>query len=133
MQKPKAHSKTIRLVYFWIGIASTFAYRIIVVLNNYNPVWVQSAWYFGTIGFIIYFIHRYQVSEKRAKLVETHKLDVKINHPEELSAEDKEALSYILSTLKSTKEKWNYIFIFVASGVALAWGVYADFLSPLLK
>lgn len=39
------------------------------------------------------------------------------------------ANEYILSTLLSTKEKWNYIVIFATSFLALIIGIYLDFLS----
>lgn len=86
------------------------------------------AWYIGTIGFIIYFLHRYQVSEKRAKLVEEHDLANKIHKSLPLTEEDKKVAEYIFKTLKSTKEKWNYIFIFAMSGIALVVGIYLDFI-----
>lgn len=131
--KPKANPKWMRQFYFWTGIIATLAYRIIVVLNNYSPVWVQIAWYIGTIGFIIYFIHRYKISRKRSRLIKTYDLDKKVQTIEALNDKEKAALGYILRTLRSTKEKWNYIFIFAASGIALIWGIYADFIAPLLR
>lgn len=121
-------SATKRLIYFWIGILATFMYRIIIVLNNYSQVWVQIAWYIGTIGFIIYFIHRYTVSEKRLKLIEQYKLDEKVKEAPNMSEEEKKAAYYILSTLHSSKERWNDIFIFASSGIALALGLYLDFM-----
>lgn len=128
MENLKPHSPLIREFFFWSGIVATFAYRVIVVLNNYNLLWAQIAWYVGTIGFIIYFIHRYQISEKRAKLIRKYSLDRKVSELSELSTDEKLSLGYILDTLKSTKEKWNSIFIFLASGIALMWGIYLDLL-----
>jgi len=46
-----------------------------------------------------------------------------------LSQEQIEANEYILTTLISTKEKWNYIVIFVTSFLALIIGIYLDFFS----
>lgn len=129
MEEPKAHSRALREFYFWSGIIATLAYRIIVVLNNYSAVWVDIAWYIGTVGFIIYFIHRYDISDKRAKLVTENKLAQKIKANKPLSDEDREALGYILRTLKTTKEKWNYVVIFAASGIALLVGLYLDFIA----
>lgn len=132
MKKPAPHSKTLRLFFFWSGIVATLAYRIIAVLNNYSKVWVQIAWYIGTIGFIIYFAHRYQISEKRAHLIKQHNLAGKIVKLDGLNSEEKEAAKYVLGTLVSSKEKWNSIFIFIASAIALAWGIYLDLVKPLL-
>ncbi|MBI4028790.1 MAG: hypothetical protein HY376_00260 [Candidatus Blackburnbacteria bacterium] len=132
MEKPRAHPRSLRLFFFWAGIIATFAYRIIVIVNNYSKFWAQIAWYIGTIGFVIYFAHRYQISEKRARLIREHGLEEKISKVSSLGEDDRLVMSYIFSTLKTSLEKWNYIFIFAASAVALFLGVYLDFLRPLL-
>lgn len=128
MHRLKPSPKPVRLFYFWSGIIATFAYRVIIILNNYSMAWAQAAWYTGTIGFVIYFIHRYQVSEKRADLITDYDLIKKIRNGDELRGRDKQALTYILKTLKSTKEKWNYVFIFVMSIIAFIIGIYLDFI-----
>lgn len=129
MEEPKPSPKPLRLFYFWSGIIATLAYRIIIVLNFYSTFWVKISWYAGTVGFIIYFIHRYDISSKRAKLIVQHKLREKMSNGEldKLTSKDKKALGYILGTLVSTKEKWNYIVIFVLSGIALVLGFLFDF------
>jgi len=129
MQQIKTHSKALRQFYFWCGIIATIAYRIIVVLNSYSSFWVSFAWYVGTIGFLLYFWHRYDISAKRAKLITENNLAKKIETNRPLSDNDRAALDYILRTLQSTKEKWNYIVIFTASAVALIIGIYLDFLA----
>lgn len=128
MTKQLTHPNWLRAMYFWIGVIATIAYRIIVVLNNYNPIWVQIAWYIGTVGFIIYFIHRYQISELRQQLIIDHQLAAKIEREQKLSLDDRKALLYILKTLRSTREKWNYIVIFASSVIALIIGIWLDFL-----
>ncbi len=130
MEQTKAHSPMLRLFFFWSGIIATFAYRVIVVLNFYSPLWVQIAWYVGTVGFIIYFIHRFQISEKRAKIITEHQLLAKVESLP-LEKNDRQAMQYIFRTLRTSKEKWNYIFIFVLSGLALITGIVLDFILPL--
>lgn len=127
MEDPKVHSNTLRLFFFWMGIIATFAYRAIVVVNNYSKFWAQIFWYVGTVGFIIYFAHRYQISQKRAQLIKQHNLAQKIENLKELSPEEKSAVTYIFDTLQSSREKWNSIFIFVVSALALVLGLYLDF------
>jgi hypothetical protein len=129
MEQPVTHPKPVREFFFWIGIVATFCYRSIVVLNSVNMVWSQIAWYVGTVGFVLYFAHRYEISERRAKLIKQHALDEKVTHMQELSDDERAAMAYIFKTLTSTKEKWNYIFIFVLSAIALLLGAYLD-LSP---
>jgi len=127
MLPPQTHSRTLREFFFWSGIVATIAYRIINFLTNFDPIWLKATWYIGTIGFVIYFAHRYQISERRAKLIEHYHLADKVDKIGELSTEEKGALSYLMHSLESTKEKWNYIVIFVASGIALVVGIIQDF------
>lgn len=126
MESLKPHSKSVRLWFFWSGIVATFLYRAIIVLNNYSTTWSNIAWYFGTIGFVIYFAHRFQISEKRERVIKQYELERKVANVEGLSTEDKAAMEYIFGTLRSSKERWNYIFIFVSSAVALVIGVILD-------
>ena len=115
MKTPKLHSKKLRLFFFWAGIIATFCYRAIVVVNNYSHLWAQIFWYVGTIGFIVYFIHRYEISQNRTKLIKEYGLDQKIKRLDGLTIKEKDAMEYIFVTLQSSKEKWNSIFIFISS------------------
>ena len=126
MESVKTHSKFVRLLFFWSGIIATLCYRVIIVLNGWSPVYVQVVWYVGTIGFVIYFIHRYQISERRQKIIHEHNLAEKVPTLTELSDDDKEAMKYIFGTLETSKEKWNNIFIFVTSALALIYGLIVD-------
>jgi hypothetical protein len=115
-----------RNLFFMCGIIATISYRAIVVLNHYSSTISLIAWYIGTIGFVLYFWHRYIVSEKRVKLIKEHDL-ISAVAKTNLSKDQIEANEYILTTLLSTKEKWNYIVIFVTSLVAIVIGIYLDF------
>lgn len=131
--KPKISSPLARSFYFWTGIVATLAYRVVIVLTEVDPLWLKISWYIGTIGFVLYFIHRFQVSEHRFALIKENKLATKVAQSESITADDKEALNYILTSLSSSKERWNYIFIFISSGLALAYGIYLDFILPYLS
>lgn len=131
MEKPKFHSKEIRLFFFWSGIIATFCYRAIVIINNYSHFWAQTFWYIGTIGFIIYFAHRYQVSEYRARLIKESGLYEKIRDIEGLDENQKAVVKYIFDSIHTSKEKWNSIFIFASSFVALVIGIYLDFIKGI--
>ncbi len=127
----KLNNKYYRIFIFLVGIVATIAYRIIVILNHYSDLWVEIAWYVGTIGFIWYFAHRYKIESKRDKLIEDLRLSEKIAKGESLDSKDQEALVYILSGLKTSLAKWNYIAIFGISFVALAYAVYQNISSLL--
>lgn len=127
MEVPRTHSQLVRNLFFIVGIIATLAYRVIVVIDD--RAIVQLLWYIGTIGFIIYFIHRYQVSKRRARLITDNDLERKISQVEGLSQLDKASMEYIFHTLRSSKEKWNSVVIFASSIIALILGIYLDFLA----
>lgn len=122
----KPHGKFIRLFFFWSGVIATLAYRIIIVLNFYSPAWVKISWYIGTIGFIIYFGHRYDIQKKRAKLVSDYKLIEVVEQTPCTSEKQKQALRYIVKTSLTSKSRWNSAFIFILSIIALIIGVIMD-------
>lgn len=128
MEKLQPHKTGIRVFYFLIGVIATVAYRIIIILSDGNVFWLKLFWYVGTIGFIIYFAHRYSISEKRSKIINDLNLDEKIKKVDNLNEEEKYAMEYIFDSLKVSSEKWIYIIIFVSSALALAAGIYLDFL-----
>jgi len=126
MQKTKLSRKFYRIWLFWVGIIATFAYRIIVILNYYSKLWVEIAWYIGTLGFIWYFAHRYRVEKKREDLISEQKLAEKIEKNKELTPENRKSLVYILKGLRTSKAQWNYIVIFVFSVLALIYATYIN-------
>ena len=133
MEKPSHNSPLVRNLFFITGIIATVAYRIIIILNHYSNFSAVIAWYIGTVGFIVYFYHRYRISEKRVKLIRQYRLDEKVEKLKELNDDEKQVMKYIFHTLKSTKEKWNYICIFFFSFIALIIGFYLDLIKPLAE
>jgi hypothetical protein len=128
MPKYKTSSHLYRESIFWVGVIATIAYRLIVVLNEYSAFWVEVTWYIGTLGFIWYFAHRFNVENRREKLIIEKKLAYKVYHGKALKKEDRDALVFILKGLKSSKARWNYIIIFVSSIIALIYAVINDFI-----
>lgn len=122
---PTPSPKPLRTMFFWIGIAATVAYRAIIVLEHVDGPWLKIVWYAGTIGFIAYFAHRFYVTEKRAKVITDFQLIEKIDQPN-WSADDRAALRYVLSTLRSSKERWIYVTIFGSSILAILFGLWLD-------
>lgn len=121
-KKIEPSSKYLRYFFFLSGIVATIAYRIIFLLDSF---WIQVAWYTGTIGFILYFYHRARVETKRANLVKEYEL---INFVErsDMDTERKEALSYLIETSLTSKARFNSIFIFFASVIALVISLAID-------
>ena len=129
---PRLNSSLYRILIFVVGVIATIAYRLVIILNHYSQFWVEVFWYVGTIGFIWYFGHRFSVENRRDGLIKKLQLIEKIEAGELFNSEDKTALLYILKSLDTSLAKWNYIAIFVFSGLAIAYALYAD-LSAILK
>ena len=128
MEVIEPNPKPVRLFFFWAGIIATIAYRIIIVLNFYSPLWVKVSWYIGTIGFILYFGHRYNVARKRAKLVKDYGLIEAVQQADCIGAQKKEALDYLVKTSLTSKSRWNSAIIFILSLLALIVGIILDLL-----
>lgn len=124
---PSPHTPLIRNLFFWSGIAATVLYRAIIVMNHVPGPWAKIFWYAGTVGFVLYFAHRYQISERRAKVIADCALLDKVR-VSGMPDDDKAAFEYVLGTLQSSKEKWNFITIFATSALAILVGIYLDFL-----
>ena len=123
MKKLKPHSKPIRLAFFFTGIIATISYRIIIIFSGYSEFWVNLCWYIGTIGFVIYFLHRYNISENRADMIEEQELSKKVDQTN-LSTEDKVAMKYVFKSLEVSSERWIYITI-----LDLLIVIYLDFIA----
>ena len=129
---PKLNSAVYRILIFIVGVIATIAYRLVIILNNYSQFWVEISWYVGTVGFIWYFAHRFNIENRRDKLIRKLQLIEKTQAGQPFSSEDKTALLYILKSLDTSLAKWNYIAIFIFSFLAIAYAIYAD-LSAMLK
>lgn len=125
MEKAKTSHPHIRLIYFLIGIVATIAYRVIVFLNFYDPMWVKVSWYVGTIGFVIYFWHRYDIAQKRAMLVAENDLE-KAVRDSDLKGKQKQAIAYLVKTSRTSKSKINFVTIFGLSVAALVFAILLD-------
>lgn len=126
MEIIKPNTRLMRLFFFWSGVIATLAYRIIIVLNFYSPLWVKVAWYIGTIGFIIYFWHRFDIQKKRAELVIDYNLLEAVEKGQYENQKQKEALKYIVKTSLTSKSRWNSAFICLLSILALIVGLIMD-------
>jgi len=118
--------KPVRLFFFWAGMIATIAYRIIIVLNLYSSFWVKVSWYIGTVGFIFYFAHRYNVAAKRARLVEDYNLIEAVDKAKDIDPQKSLALRYLVETSLTSKSRWNSALIFILSLAALIVGIFID-------
>ena len=121
-QETKAGPQVVRLFFFVVGIIATIAYRITPFLT---PLWVKVAWYVGTVGFILYFWHRSHIEAKRANLVKEFNL-VEAVEKSDLPAPQKSAASYLITTSRTSKARFNSAFIVAVSVLALVASIIID-------
>ena len=123
---PKIVPKPVILGFFLVGLLSSVAFRAIILFQKFNPDWVRPVWYFGVIGYMIFFLYRYCISQRRKRAIDQSAIIEKIGAGSPLRAEDREAALYLLNSIRKSQEDWNYLAIFVLSIVA----VVLDLLLP---
>lgn len=116
--KPKTFPKWIIMMFFIIGMISAVCFRSLIVFNYYYVNMRRTVWYIGVIGYIFFFGYRFYVSHKRRKVILESSL-IESLETDILNDEKKEEIKYILSSIIKSKEMFNYIFIFVLSGLAI--------------
>lgn len=115
--------------FFILGLLSAFAIRALIVVTHLWPALFRPLWYFGVIGYLFFFLYRYAIAEKRKKVIDRYDLLARLNSGETLSAEEREVLIYLLSSIKKSRENLNYLSIFILSILAIAVDLYLSSLA----
>ena len=116
--KPHIVPRYVKLGFFSLGLLSAIAFRAIIVFQHLEPSWVRPVWYMGIIGYILFFLYRFTITKKRKKAVSDFGLLEKVENNTPLTEEDREALTYLLSSITVSPEDMNYIIIFLLSILA---------------
>lgn len=103
-----------------LGLLSSIAFRAIILFQKFSPSWVRPVWYFGVIGYMLFFMYRYRISARRKGTIARTNLIEKLREGSNLSEEDRVAALYLLNSIRKSPEDWNYLAIFVLSLVAIA-------------
>ena len=61
---PKIVPKPVIIAFFLLGLLSSLAFRAILFFQKFNPGWVRPVWYFGVIGYVLFFIYRYNSARR---------------------------------------------------------------------
>ena len=117
---PKIIPKPIIISFFLLGLLSSVAFRAILLLQKYEPHYVRPVWYFGVIGYLVFFVYRYYISQRRKRTIVRSNLIEKIRTGVPLTPEDRAANLYLLNSIHKSQEDWNYLAIFILSIVAMA-------------
>jgi Ca2+/Na+ antiporter len=111
-------SSTINL-FFIVGLLAAFSFRILIVLPHFQPELFRPVWYLGTIGYVMFFLYRYAISRKRRNTIEDYALIPKLKQRKMLSDDERQAVVYLLSSIRKSRENLNYLFIFLLSILAI--------------
>ncbi|MSU57798.1 MAG: hypothetical protein EXS35_06385 [Pedosphaera sp.] len=83
---PKIVPQPVIVGFFLLGLLSSVAFRAILFLQKYNPAWVRPVWYFGVIGYMLFFIYRYYISQRRKRAIAQSSIIEKIRDGVTLTA-----------------------------------------------
>jgi len=114
-------------IFFFIALVAVISLRAMSIFVNSSPMFAKMLWYIGVGGFFIFFIYKFRYDQILQRELEKTDLKDKLLSKKELTEHDKEVLGTIVCKLSSKKDKINYFFIFVSSGLALAIAIWVDF------
>lgn len=106
-------------LFFVIGLISALSFRALMAIKEIQPHLFRPVWYLGIIGYILFFGFRYSITRKRKSAISDYNLIQKLERDAPLSANDREVMIYILSSLQKSRENLNYLFIFATSAIAV--------------
>jgi len=104
---------------FVLGLTTAIAFRIIIILQHVAPMWVRPVWYFAVVGNLVFFYYRYRIAEKRKRAVDEHGLIGRIEADTSFSPDERDALVYLLRSIKRSPENLNYLIISAFSIAAI--------------
>jgi len=116
---PTVVPKPVIISFFILGLLSSVAFRAIILLQKFEPTWVRPVWYAGVIGYVIFFLYRYQITQRRKQTIEHSGIIGKLQRGDSLTADDREATLYLVNSIRKSPEDWNYLAIGVLSVVAV--------------
>ena len=117
---PQIIPRPVIIGFFLLGLLSSVAFRAIILLQKYSPDWVRPVWYCGVIGYLLFFMYRYYISQRRKRVIARTNVIEKIRDGNALTTDEREAALYLLRSVRASQEDWNYLAIFVLSIVAIA-------------
>ena len=78
---------------------------------------------------MLFFMFRSYITNRRRRTIERLRLLEKLESRTPLNEEDLSALRYLVASIKVSKERWNYLVIFVCSLAAIFWDLWLRFKS----
>ena len=110
-------------LFFIVGLLAAFSFSSLIVLPHVRPELFRPVWYLGTFGYVLFFLYRYAISQKRRNTIEDYALIPKLKQRTTLSDDERQAVVYLLSSIRKSRENLNYLFIFLLSILAIGLDV----------
>ena len=110
--------------FFLLGLVSAIAFRSIIVFQRFEPEWVRPVWYVGVLGYVFFFLYRYAITKKRKNAIKEFQLIEKVQTNACLTDEDREVVTYLLFSIKKSREDINYLVIFILSVLAIVTDIF---------
>jgi hypothetical protein len=121
-----ANGKWMRELFFYLGLIGAIGLRIVLILNNYNPLYSKIIWYIAMLSLTAFYYYRRWIERKRRKIIVDGDLLEKINKNNLDSTDRKKILTLLGSTIVS-KQMLNLDILFLASIAALIIQMVIDF------
>ena len=118
-------STFISLVLMLIGIIGSIALRLVLPLSRISNLYASISWYFAMILFIVFYIYRFYVEEKRQAIIISNRL-IEKTRDGKVDTEDLNKIRTILNSLLVSKVKVNYLFLLIITIVFLIFQVFID-------
>ncbi len=124
-KKPHTVPRFTIIAFMVIGLVSAISFRTLTIVHALRPEWMRGIWYFGVIGYILFFAYRYYISIKRKRAIAENRLQEKVTNGA-LSDDDRELINYVLASIMKSKENINYLFIFAMSIIAIVVDIFLN-------
>lgn len=111
---------------FAVGFIGAVSLRLILIAKAYKPELIRLFWYLGIVGNMLFFLFRAYITHRRKRLILNMNLLNKLQAGQSLCPQDYHAIRYVLSSLVTSKEMWNYAIIFVFSVLAILWDLWFE-------
>ena len=119
MIRRKPLPKWIVYLFFVIGLLSAASFRLLIVFEYLSPRLFRPVWYGAVIGYILFFLYRYSIAEKRRHAIVESGVLHKLKTRQSLDEDEQATLLYLLQSLMVSRENWNYFAIFTLSIIAI--------------
>ena len=91
---------------------------MVIFMHGCSGIW--------ELGYLWFFGHRYHIAKRRFNVIQELDILTKIQKREQLSEKDFEGLNYVLWSLSVSKERLNYLVIFIFSVIAIVISLILD-------